>query len=107
MEEMPGSKDGSLWKRACYFGPGSCAFMEFGSYNLTKILDEHGEPVQPHYDEFIEYMGNVPLLVWAGWADKQAKKDVSHRFKSAREAFVQNVTVRDFVSTLRPGAQSA
>mmetsp|Transcript_13651 Transcript_13651/g.36624 ORF Transcript_13651/g.36624 Transcript_13651/m.36624 type:complete len:137 (-) Transcript_13651:448-858(-) len=106
LEEMPGSEDGSLWKRTCYWGPGRCASMEFGSYDLTKIVDEHGEPVQPHYDEFIEYMGEVPLFVWAGWADEQAKKDVADRIESGIEAFVQHGNVPDFISTLRPGAQS-
>eukprot|EP00445_Apocalathium_hangoei_P002947 CAMPEP_0203858088 /NCGR_PEP_ID=MMETSP0359-20131031/11087_1 /ASSEMBLY_ACC=CAM_ASM_000338 /TAXON_ID=268821 /ORGANISM="Scrippsiella Hangoei, Strain SHTV-5" /LENGTH=349 /DNA_ID=CAMNT_0050774841 /DNA_START=3 /DNA_END=1052 /DNA_ORIENTATION=- len=102
LEEMPGSEDGSVWKRTCFWGFGSCAFMEFGSYDLVKIVGEHGEPVQPHYDEFIEYMGEVPLIVWAGWADEQAKKNVADRI----EARVQNGAVSDFVSTLRPGSQS-
>mmetsp|Transcript_9705 Transcript_9705/g.25821 ORF Transcript_9705/g.25821 Transcript_9705/m.25821 type:complete len:250 (+) Transcript_9705:2-751(+) len=102
LEEMPGSEDGSLWKRTCYWGTGSCASTEFGSYDLTKIVDEHGEPMQPHYDEFIKYMGEVPLMVWAGWADEQAKKDVADRI----EAFVQNGTLPEFMSALRPGAQS-
>mmetsp|Transcript_43503 Transcript_43503/g.110170 ORF Transcript_43503/g.110170 Transcript_43503/m.110170 type:complete len:410 (-) Transcript_43503:498-1727(-) len=106
LEEMPGSEGGALWKRTCYWGPGSCASTEFGSYDLIKIVDEHGEPVQPHYDEFIEYMGEVPLMVWAGWADEQAKKDVADRIESGIEAFVQHGSVPEFMSTLRPGAQS-
>jgi len=30
------------------------------------VLDCEGRPVQPHYDEFIAYMGDAGIWTWAG-----------------------------------------
>ena len=40
--------------------------IPFGGYTLLKVLDGEGNPVQPAYDEFIQYMGDVPIWTWAG-----------------------------------------
>jgi len=44
LQEMSGSVDGSHWKRTCHWGIGdtTCAFVEFGSYDLLKIVDGDG-----------------------------------------------------------------
>lgn len=57
---------GALWKRPCFWGIGSCSCLEFGTYDLTKILDGDGNKVEPYYSEFLQYMGDVPLFVWTG-----------------------------------------
>eukprot|EP00928_Gymnodinium_smaydae_P017953 TRINITY_DN16842_c0_g1_i2.p1 TRINITY_DN16842_c0_g1~~TRINITY_DN16842_c0_g1_i2.p1 ORF type:complete len:341 (+),score=51.16 TRINITY_DN16842_c0_g1_i2:55-1077(+) len=62
-EEVPG---GVQWNRGIKWGVGSCPCFEFGSYTLVKIIDGNGFPVQPHYDSFIKYMGNIPLILWTG-----------------------------------------
>ena len=38
------------------------------STKLTKVLDASGAPVQPHFDEFVSYMGDVPIFLWTGHA---------------------------------------
>jgi len=79
LQELPESVNGSHWKRTCHWGLGktTCAAIEFGTYDLIKILDADGQPIQPQYDEFIEYMGNVPLFVWAGWKSEEEKNRVA------------------------------
>lgn len=64
---------GSLWKRPCWWGVGVCNFLEFGSYDLVKIIDEHGEPLEPGHSEFISYMKDIPLYVWSGFASGAGK----------------------------------
>mmetsp|Transcript_7287 Transcript_7287/g.26445 ORF Transcript_7287/g.26445 Transcript_7287/m.26445 type:complete len:243 (+) Transcript_7287:541-1269(+) len=79
IEEMSkkGDEPGSTWYRGIYGGPpcfestfGQCKPFSIGSYELTKILDEDGKPLEPYYTEFLEYMGDVPLFVWAGYGNK-------------------------------------
>jgi len=55
MERLPGL--GVSWKRGCYWLPrwfGKRA--EAGSYTLVKIMHSDGVPLQPAYDEFVDYM---------------------------------------------------
>jgi len=52
---------------------GRCACFSLGSYELVKIIDAVGRPLEPHYSEFLAYMGGVPLRFWAGFADEEAK----------------------------------
>merc|ERR1711933_492375 len=80
-----GEDDGSAWKRGIYLGCCNSAFIDFGSYDLIKILDHEGKPVQPHYDEFIEYIDDVPLMVWAGWEDEASKESAAQSMMTARE----------------------
>lgn len=58
---------GAQWKRDIKWGVGGCACIEFGSYTLLKIIDGNGAPLQPYYDEFIAYMGDVQLIVQTGF----------------------------------------
>lgn len=64
IEEIP---DGVQWKRDIKWGVGGCRCIDFGAYTLVKVIDGNGAPVQPNYDEFIDYMGDVPLIVWTGY----------------------------------------
>lgn len=73
-EAYKNASDGTAWRRTIQFGKGSCADKEQGSYDLVKVLDGEGAPVQPYYDEFLEYMGDVPLMVWSGWKDAAARE---------------------------------
>lgn len=68
LEEVPDSvQPGSHWRRSISWGIGGCACFAFGDYDLVKIIDADGEPLQPAYDDFIEYMGGVDLFVWSGF----------------------------------------
>mmetsp|Transcript_50785 Transcript_50785/g.146525 ORF Transcript_50785/g.146525 Transcript_50785/m.146525 type:complete len:436 (-) Transcript_50785:55-1362(-) len=67
---------GSMWRRTCQWGSSdTCVFAEAGSYDFVKIIDADGNFVQPWYDEFIEYMGDVPLMTWTGWHDAAARAE--------------------------------
>jgi len=67
MEEYPDSSPkGSRFFRRCKWGPGSCSCLQFGSYELVKILNGDGSPLEPYYSEFLAYMGDVPMFVWTG-----------------------------------------
>jgi len=65
LEEVPGT-DGNQFYRRCDWGIGNCHPVEFGSYDLMRIIDGNGHPIQPVYDEFVAYMEDVPLFVWTG-----------------------------------------
>lgn len=65
-EEEYSAQSGSFWKQSCWWGLGACRFFRFGSYHLVKILDGQGAPLEPGYQDFITYMGDVPLFVWSG-----------------------------------------
>lgn len=60
------STPGSSWWRGILFGCFGVNCVPFGGYHLVKILDGDGQPVQPYYDQFIAYMGDVGLFTWAG-----------------------------------------
>jgi len=68
---------GAQWKRTCYWGIGACKWFEMGSYDLTKVIDADGQPFEPHYSEFLEYMGDVPIMMTTGIiARNQTELDV-------------------------------
>lgn len=61
---------GSRYKRGIWWGLGSFTPIEFGSYTLTKVMKGNGEPNEPYYSEFVEYMGDVRLFTWSGFVDE-------------------------------------
>jgi len=63
------SPKGSHFYRRCKWGPGSCSCLEFGNYELVKVLNGDGSPLEPYYSEFLEYMGDVPMFVWSGFTN--------------------------------------
>eukprot|EP00445_Apocalathium_hangoei_P029869 CAMPEP_0203915896 /NCGR_PEP_ID=MMETSP0359-20131031/56624_1 /ASSEMBLY_ACC=CAM_ASM_000338 /TAXON_ID=268821 /ORGANISM="Scrippsiella Hangoei, Strain SHTV-5" /LENGTH=379 /DNA_ID=CAMNT_0050842481 /DNA_START=38 /DNA_END=1177 /DNA_ORIENTATION=- len=68
LEEVPHSvQPGSHWRRSINWSIGGCECFAFGDYDLVKIIDADGEPLQPAYDDFIAYMGEVDLFVWSGF----------------------------------------
>lgn len=74
--DSSGVVPGSLWHRGIYLrNPvlGRCA-CEFGvSYTLTKIIDNEGDPIEPYFSEWVEYMGEVPLALWGKITDDELK----------------------------------
>lgn len=46
------------WNRGCYWG-GEWIEYDFGSYSLTRISKLDGTPIQPGYDEYVEYRKNL------------------------------------------------
>jgi len=71
----------------------NCAFAEFGSYDLVKIVGPDGQPLQPQYNEFIEYMGDVPLFVWAGWRSEEEKSRVARAQRHSPAVNTINVSL--------------
>jgi len=58
MERLEGP--GVNFKRGCYwFDKAFGRRLEFGSYNLRKIMNEDCTPVQPAYDDFVQYMSST------------------------------------------------
>jgi len=55
-----------MWKRGIYNGCCGVECIPFGGYHLVKVMDGDGRKVQPYYDDFISYMGDVGIFVWAG-----------------------------------------
>jgi len=68
--ESESPEPGSRWKRGIWWGPGNFTAIEFGSYTLTKVMKGNGEPNEPYYSEFLEYMGDVRLFCWSGFVDE-------------------------------------
>jgi len=68
LEEIPDTiQPGSHWRRSITWGVEGCSCFDFGGYDLVKVIDGKGEPLQPAYDEFIKYMGDVDLFAWSGF----------------------------------------
>jgi len=57
---------GSAWYRGIYWFGGGVS--EMGSYDAVKVMDGQGRPVEPWYSEYLEYMGSVPQVFWAGYS---------------------------------------
>merc|ERR1719162_2367514 len=100
------SDDGTHWKRTINWGLGSCGFLEFGSYDLVKVMDGDGKPVQPHYDDFLKYQGEVPLLVWTGWENATFKSQVAQGYADATGTVPRSINVDEkeasFIQHSRP-----
>jgi len=61
--------EGSVWHRGIKIGCCNADCIPFGSYSLVKVIDAEGKPLEPHHAEFIEYMGDVQLFTWSGFAE--------------------------------------
>lgn len=66
MEEANGVEPGSLWFRRVSL---YCSKVGFGSYELTKIIDENGERIEPYYSSYVEYMEGAPHIIWSGFGE--------------------------------------
>uniref|UniRef100_A0A7S2QC30 Uncharacterized protein n=1 Tax=Zooxanthella nutricula TaxID=1333877 RepID=A0A7S2QC30_9DINO len=66
MEEMAGVENGSLWYRRVSL---YCSTVGFGSYELTKIIDEDGQRIEPYYSEYVQYMEGAPHIIWTGFGE--------------------------------------
>lgn len=72
-----GALPGAMWYRGTYGGPswlGGCKCLSMGGYMLAKVIDSNGQPLEPYYSEFLQYMGQAPLLLWTG-VTEQAPRD--------------------------------
>lgn len=72
-----GVQPGSKWHRGVYLSNlimGRCE-CEFGaSYEMVKILDENGDPIEPYFSEWTAYMGEVPVALWGQITDGELRK---------------------------------
>jgi len=66
MEEMDGVEPGSLWYRRVSL---YCSMVGFGSYELTKIIDENGQRIEPYYSDYVQYMEGAPHIIWSGFGE--------------------------------------
>jgi len=86
LQEMPlpdgTSSNGALWRRGIKWGIGTCHCFEFGSYQLTKVMDADGQPLEPYYSEFLDYMGDVPLFVWTGYKNESLARRHYRQYRS-------------------------
>jgi len=64
MEEKGGVEPYSLWHRRVSV---YCSQLSFGSYTLTKILDEYGERIEPYYSDYVAFMEGQPQIIWSGF----------------------------------------
>jgi len=46
-----------------------CNCWSVGSYNLRRILDGDGNPVEPYHSEWVAYIGQANLAVWYDYSD--------------------------------------
>lgn len=53
------------------------------SYELVKIMDGDGQPVQPYYNQFLKFMGTVILMMWLGWKDEVTKNGIKKNVEAA------------------------
>lgn len=79
MEALPeGVAPGALWYRGTYNAPtwmGGCKCISIGSYTLVKVIDANGQPLEPYYSEFLQYMGDTSLLLWTGVTQQMPADD--------------------------------
>lgn len=74
MEERADSTSGSNYKRGNYIGPGSLPLFEFSHYELVKVMDGDGKPVQPWYDELVQLMGGATTYTWSGFTTDESEQ---------------------------------
>merc|ERR1712151_1206936 len=86
LEELEGVKPGSVYKRGCYWGVGDLNWFEFGSYHLTKIIDENGSPLEPYHSEFLNFIGDTPLYMWTGFANEEAQEEAIQYYEHLASA---------------------
>jgi len=81
MELLDGGRPerGSLWKQSIALGVGDCDCLKVDELTLTKILDQDGVPLEPRYTELLSAIGDVPFVLWTGWASVQARSDDAER----------------------------
>jgi len=71
-DEPDAANPGNEWHRGIYgslFGLGGCRCVSVGSYQLVRVIDGEGRPVEPYYSDFLRYVGDVPLTFWSNYTD--------------------------------------
>jgi len=73
----------NMWRRKCKWSLNSpgCASMEYGSYDLVRLLDGEGKEVTygrgwrkgSYLKDFIQYMGDLKLIIWSGFKDEASR----------------------------------
>jgi len=66
---------GSKFRVHSFLGvAGGCSEIEAFTYDLVKVIDKDGRPFEPYYTEFVEYMGEVPILLFTGFPTHAARE---------------------------------
>merc|ERR1719203_1839028 len=74
------SLDRTIWMtripdRFVNTGKSVTAKIQHTGYNLTKIIDAHGEKIEPFYAQYQTFMMGKPLIVWAGLQNSSRRED--------------------------------
>lgn len=64
MELMDDEPRGAQWYRRIAI---ICDTVPFGSYYLTKIIDQDGYKIEPYYSEYVAFMEGYPQIIWTGF----------------------------------------
>jgi len=61
---------GESWLRGIYTRVFGLSY-DLTSYDLVRILDGDGNPVEPHHSEYMRYIGNANLAFWYNYTDPE------------------------------------
>jgi len=68
--ELHPNTDGNSWLRGIYTKVLGMTYT-ITSYNLVRILDADGKPVEPYHSEYMQYIGDANLAMWYGITDPE------------------------------------
>jgi len=69
MEQFPNT-GGESWLRGIYTKVFGLSY-DLTSYNLVRILDGDGNPVEPYHSEYMNYIGDANLAFWYNYTDPE------------------------------------
>jgi len=68
--ELFPNTEGNSWYRGIYFNVMGLP-LSFFSYNLLRIIDGDGKPVEPYYSEYLDYIGDANLAFWYNYTSPE------------------------------------
>lgn len=82
LEAEAGQSPGSQFRQVEKWGVLSCDCLERSARLVQKIVDGEGVPVEPHYSDFVQTVGNDPLLLWTGWPSEEDRRKGERKFSA-------------------------
>lgn len=86
LQEERSSSEGSRWSAMETWGVLNCDCVQRRKFSLEKIIDSHGEPLEPQYSDFIRTAGGDPLYFWTGWPSEEERRGAEERLSSQATA---------------------
>jgi len=68
--ELYPSTEGNSWNRGIYTTILGKTYSTF-SYNMVRILDGDGKPVEPYHSEYMTYIADANLALWYGYTESE------------------------------------